>query len=256
MDLKDKVVVVTGGASGIGLAAAEQLTLLGAKVVVADIDATKDASVAAALPAADFHAVDVSDVSAVREMVRQIVRACGRIDGLIHSAGVVLKSRFLDTEPDEFERVMAINLRGTYFVGQAVARSMAKSGGGRIVNLGSISGDVAFDTRAAYGSSKAGVQLLTKVMAAELAEYDIIVNAVSPGPVETPLVAAAHDDAYRARVLQRIPSGRYATPQDIASVAVWLVGESSSYLTGQSIAVDGGFTSTALPMGRMGDRAP
>ncbi|MGE4431223.1 MAG: SDR family NAD(P)-dependent oxidoreductase [Sphingobium sp.] len=245
-----KVIIVTGGASGIGLAIARRLSAMGAQPVIADIDAGKRQDVLSAVPASDFHVVDVADVPAVRAMVGEVADRYGRIDGLIHCAGIVLKSRFLDTESDAFDRVMAINLRGTYFVGQAVARVMARHGGGRIVNIGSVSGDVAFDTRAAYGSSKAAVHLLTKVMAAELAPHDIVVNAVAPGPVETPLVAAAHDQAYRDRVLRRIPSGRYADADDIASVAVWLIMEASTYLTGQSIAVDGGFTSTALPVER------
>jgi NAD(P)-dependent dehydrogenase (short-subunit alcohol dehydrogenase family) len=246
MILKDKVAVVTGGASGIGAETVRAFTKEGAHVVIADVNLDLASQVASELgSSASVVKADVSDVASIRSAVDQIIRAHSHIDILVNSAGVVLKCDFLDVEPEQFDRVIGINLRGTYFFGQAAARTMVGRGG-RIINIGSIAGILGFDTRSVYGSSKAAVLQLTRVMASELARHSIIVNSIAPGPVETPLVAAAYDQDFRSRVLARVPMERFAQPDEIARAALYLASPTSSYITGQVLTIDGGYSIAGL----------
>ena len=241
--LDRKIVLVTGGLSGIGAAVVSRFAAEGAKVIAADITAGDrtfgDGDVAQAW-------LDVADPGACAELVQAIERRHGRLDILVNSAGIGADLSFLDTPVEVFDRVYAVNLRGTFLVGQAAARLMSQAGAGSIVNISSVSGMRGNLGRAAYGASKAGVIVLSQVMAVELAAKGIRVNVISPGPVETPLVAVVHDQAIRDAWGRFVPMGRYGQPDEIAAAALFLSSDAASYITGQVLAVDGGFIGGGL----------
>ena len=236
--LAGKVALVTGGASGIGAASAKRLAAEGATVVVGDLKV--DASNATALR------LDVADAESVEAAIATILERHGRLDCLVHSAGVARTLPFLETPLDEFDRILDINLRGTFIVCQAAAKAMLRSGGGAIVNIGSVSGMIGNGRRCAYGTSKAAVIHLSKVMAVELATQGIRVNVVSPGPIDTPLVNAFYSDAIRKEWTDRVPMGRFGAPAEVAAVAAFLCSDDASYVTGQTLAADGGFVIAGL----------
>jgi 3-oxoacyl-[acyl-carrier protein] reductase len=190
--------------------------------------------------------VDVSDPDQVEAMVRQTLEVFGRIDILVNNAGIGHVKPFLSITLEEWNRVLQINLTGQFLCAQAVARVMLQEGGGRIVNIASISGERGGTGRAAYGAAKAGVILLTKVMAVELAAKGIRVNAISPGPTETEQVRECHDDATRAAYHSVMPIGRYAAPSEIANVALFLASDEASFVSGHILNVDGGFGAAGL----------
>ena len=241
--LAGKIALVTGGLSGIGAAVAALFAASGARVIAADITAAagpigEDAVAVARL--------DVADAGSCTALVDAIKARFGRLDILVNSAGIGADLSFLDTPVDVFDRVYAVNLRGTFLIGQAAARLMCEGAGGSIVNLSSVSGMRGNLGRAAYGASKAGVVLLSQVMAVELASRGIRVNVISPGPIETPLVAVVHDQAIRDAWGRFVPMGRYGQPSEIASAALFLASDAASYITGQVLAVDGGFIGGGL----------
>jgi len=249
MSLENKVAIVTGGANGIGLAVARRFTKEGARVVIADID--EDAGSRAveeigAHGAARFVRCDVGDKTDVDNLVAATVESWGSIDVLVSNAGIVHGADFLDIAEADFDRVIRVNLKGMFLVGQAVARQMVKqieSGGaaGAIVNMSSINAVVAIANQVPYSASKGGVMQLTKVMALSLAPHGIRVNAVGPGSIMTEMLAAvARDEAAKNRVLSRTPLGRIGDPEEIASIAAFLASDDASYVTGQTIYADGG----------------
>lgn len=227
MRMAGKVVVVTGGASGIGAAIVQRFGTEGAVVVAADITAY----------GADR--LDVSDPESCSALVASVLSRHGRIDCLVNSAGIGADTPFLDTSVVEFDRIIAVNLRGSFLIGQSCARVMAA--GSSIVNIASVSGLRGNTGRAAYGASKGGVVTLSQVMATELAERGIRVNVIAPGPVDTPLVARMHDAEIRAVWTRAVPMARYGTPEEIAGAALFLAGDDAAYVTGHVLAVDGGF---------------
>lgn len=172
----------------------------------------------------------------------------GRLDILVNSAGIGRDIPFLDTPLAEFDRLIAVNLRGTFLVGQVAARHMVQSGGGAIVNIASVSGLRGNRGRAAYGASKGGVVTLSQVMAVELAGCGVRVNVIAPGPIETPLVAAVHTEAIRRDWLRQVPMRRYGTPEEIAGVAAFLCSDDAGYVTGHVLAADGGFLAGGIGM--------
>ena len=243
MRFSGKTAIVTGGFSGIGEAIAQALVREGAEVVAADISASETTlSGGGILP---LH-TDVADPASVAALVAAAREKFGRIDYLVTSAGIGHDISFLETPLAEFDRMVAINLRGTFLTAQAVAREMVKAGGGAIVTIGSVSGLRGNIGRAAYGATKGGVGVLTQVMATELAASGVRVNCLAPGPVETPLVARMHDAATRAAWARVTPMHRYAAPEEIAASACFLLSAEASFITGHILVVDGGFLGAGL----------
>ncbi|OYD83764.1 SDR family NAD(P)-dependent oxidoreductase [Azospirillum brasilense] len=216
MRLKDRIALVTGGARGIGLAIARALTAEGAVPVVADIDGDGARTAVEALDHRNGLALapNVADAESVAASIHAVTERYGRLDILVNNAGIGSSTPFLDVLPEDWNRTIAVNLTGAFLLAQAAARVMAGRGGGRIVNVTSPSGQRGGRGRAAYGASKAGLELLTKVMAVELAEHGITVNAIAPGPIETKMVRHAHDAETRPLPLPAtsIPSSGVRAP--------------------------------------------
>ena len=175
-----------------------------------------------------------------------IVQRFGRIDALVNNAGTAVFKPILDTTPEEWERVIAVNLTGPFLCSQACARVMLKNGGGAIVNIASISGLRASTLRVAYGTSKAGLMHLTRQQAAELGNVGIRVNAVAPGPVDTAMAKQVHTQDIRADYHDAIPLNRYGLEEEIANAVWFLCSSEASYVNGQTLAVDGGFEATGI----------
>lgn len=244
--LDRKVAIVSGGAQGIGLACARRFVMEGAKVVVADIDEERGDSAAHALKGiggeAAFVACDVSRKSEVDALVRRTVDLYGNVDILLNNAAIVHVCDFLELEEADFERVVDVNLKGYFLLGQAVAREMARrGGGGAIINMSSINAVVAIPAITSYVVCKGGVNQLTKVMALALAGMGIRVNAIGPGTIMTDLAAKVMEDPEaKTRIMSRTPMGRLGDPDEIAKIAVFLAGDDASYMTGQCLYADGG----------------
>tara|TARA_R110000772_G_scaffold215694_2_gene326285 strand:- start:129752 stop:130522 length:771 start_codon:yes stop_codon:yes gene_type:complete len=249
MSADPKVAVVTGAARGIGLATARAFLGAGWQVAVLDIDETELDRAASALAPGDAVLaiqVDVANPDQVRAAAGRIQDAFGRADALVNNAGVAVFKPILDTSYDEWRRVLDVNLSGPFLMTQAFAPLMIAGGGGAIVNIGSISGLRASTLRVAYGTSKAGLAHLTKQQAAELGEEGIRVNLVAPGPVDTAMAKAVHTPDIRAGYHDAIPLNRYGLEEEIAAAILFLCGDQARYITGQTLAVDGGFDATGI----------
>lgn len=247
-NFEGRVALVTGGASGIGFAVVQQLAELGAKVAIADLNLSAANAVASELVCAETLAieVDVQDPADVSKMVDAVIERYGKLDILIHSAGVGIEKSFLETTPEEWKRLIDIDLSGTFYCAQAAARKMVENGYGRIVSLSSTAGLRGGTGRAAYGAAKGGVIALTKVMAVELASYGITANALAPGAIETELVARMHSGETREVYKAAIPLDRYGTPQETAFAAIFLASEQAGYITGHILGIDGGFLAAGI----------
>jgi NAD(P)-dependent dehydrogenase (short-subunit alcohol dehydrogenase family) len=244
-----KVALVTGAARGIGLAAASRFLEDGWRVAMLDILGDTLRAAVDSLGCGDATLAleaDVSDPGAVQAAVQEAHRQFGRIDALVNNAGIAVFKPMLDVTLEEWQRVLAVNLTGPFLLTQAVAPIMRDQGGGTIVNITSISGLRASTLRVAYGTSKAGLAHLTKQQAAELAQYGIRVNAVAPGPVDTAMAKAVHTPAIRADYHDHIPLNRYGLESELANAICFLCGDQASYITGQVLAVDGGFDATGV----------
>ncbi len=243
-------ILVTGGASGIGLAVVEAVLNAGWRAVVADIDQRNLGSARQALGARHdlrFAELDVADEAAVVRIVADCTRDFAPLTGVVNSAGIARNVPALETSAALFRHVLDVNLVGSFLVAREAAKTMRDHGGGAIVNLASISGVTGNEGRAAYGASKGGLVVLTKVLAVEFAPLGVRVNAIAPGPIETPMVTAMLADSDRAVWLDRLPQRRYGKPSDIASAALFLLdGGKSGYLTGQTICIDGGFSAAGM----------
>ena len=248
---QDRTILVTGGASGIGLAIAAAVLGEGWRAVIADLngqalDHAKD-KLEGFGDRVRFEAADVSSEESAAALIERCEASFGALDGVVNSAGIGHDIAALDTSAELFRKVLDVNLVGSFVVAREAARCMKTRGRGSIVNLASVSGLRGIAGRVAYGSSKAGVILMTQVMAVEFAPYGIRVNAIAPGPVETPLVSAMHSAESREKWIARVPQGRYATPDELPGTALFLLDPAkSSFVTGQTIAVDGGFAVAGL----------
>ncbi|MFL6664728.1 MAG: SDR family NAD(P)-dependent oxidoreductase [Rhizobacter sp.] len=245
-DLQGQVAIVTGGSQGIGAACAERLAGDGAAVAVWDVDDGHGRALATRLADTGARALyvhcDVSRKGEVDAAVATTLAAFGRVDALVNNAGIFKAADFLDITEADWDAVIGVNLKGAFLVGQAVAREMAKTGGGAIVNMSSVNGIMAIPSIASYNASKGGVNQLTRVMALALADRGIRVNAVAPGTIATELARSAvltSDDA-RARIMSRTPMKRLGEPSEIADVTAFLLSSAASYMTGEIVYVDGG----------------
>ena len=246
MRLKDKVAIITGAARGIGLAIAKRYVAEGARVTIADIDAAAGEAAARALSNARFLAIDVGEAANAQSAVAETCRAFCDLDILVNNAGIIHAADFLDLAEADFDRVLRVNLKGAFLVGQVAARRMVaqvKAGKrpGTIINMSSINAVVAIANHTPYCVSKGGIDQLTKVMALSLAPYGIRVNAIGPGSIMTDILkAVATDKEAKRRLLARTPLGRTGEPDEIASIAVFLASSEASYMTGETIYADGG----------------
>ncbi|MGI9412078.1 MAG: SDR family NAD(P)-dependent oxidoreductase [Hyphomicrobiales bacterium] len=250
MSLANKVAIVTGAARGIGLACARRLAEEGAKVVLSDVEEDAGAEAAAELSGnghdVRFTVCDVTERLDVRNLVTGTVEAYGSIDILVNNAGIVIGGEFLDLKEEDFDQVLAVNLKGVFMVSQAVARQMveqieAGAAPGAIINMSSVNAVFVIPNQLPYSVSKGGVAQLTKAMALSLANHGIRVNAIGPGSIMTDMLQqVATDDEMRRRILSRTPLGRLGEPEEIAAVAAFLASDDASYVTGQTIYADGG----------------
>jgi 2-hydroxycyclohexanecarboxyl-CoA dehydrogenase len=247
--LRDKATIVTGGASGIGRAIAEACAREGARVAVVDVNAAgsrdtveaieKAGGVAAAWP------LDITDVAAVDRMVDEVASRWGRVDVLVNCAGWDRPMPFVDTTPEFWERVLAINLKGPIACMRAALRRMIPQESGRIVTIASDAGRVGSTGEAVYSAAKGGLIAMTKTVAREVARHRINVNCVCPGPSDTPLFRnefAAASPKLAESLKRVIPWGRLGTPEDIAPTVVFLASDDAAFITGQTLSVSGGLT--------------
>ncbi len=241
MRLENKVAIITGGASGIGLAAVKRFTEEGAHVVIVDYDKEQGEKVAAGFPNATFFAVDVSNSSKVKEMVEQVIARFGKIDILINNAGITRDATLVKMSEEDFQKVIEINLNAVFYCTQAVVPHMIESGSGKIINTSSVSGVYGNFGQTNYAATKAALIGMTKTWAKELGRKGINVNAVAPGFTATPMVQKMPE-----KVLQQMESmtslKRLGTPEDIANAYLFLSSDESSYITGHVLHVDGGIT--------------
>ncbi|WP_095200765.1 SDR family oxidoreductase [Mesorhizobium carmichaelinearum] len=242
--LGGKVALVTGGASGIGSAIASAFTAKGAIVGVIDInEAVAQAKAAELGNGAKAFVCDVSDPQSVAAMFAAAQAAFGHIDIVVNSAGVVMLAPAEELGLDAWDKTIAINLKGTFLISQAAGRAMIKAGkGGKIINMASQAGTVAIDQHAAYCASKFGVIGLSKTLAAEWGRHGITVNTISPTVVLTELGKKAWDGPRGEALKLRIPTGRFAFPQEIAAAAVFLASNGADMINGADLLVDGGYT--------------
>jgi NAD(P)-dependent dehydrogenase (short-subunit alcohol dehydrogenase family) len=239
-DLAGRGVVVTGGASGIGLATAARFVAEGSRVVILDRDPVRLAQLGSELPGlAGVVRCDVSDGEAVAAAFEEVDRLVDHLDVLIANAGISLRHRFLDITPAEWRQVLAVNLDGVFFCAQQAARRMVVLGHGTILMTASTNGIVGHPNYADYNASKAGVLLLMRSMVLELAP-DIRVNAVCPGYVMTPMQQAEYTPAMQRATDAKIPLGRHARPDEVASLFAFLASEEGAYINGAAIPIDGG----------------
>lgn len=242
IDLTGKVAIVTGGAMGIGYGIAERLAKSGAKVLIADMNEEEAKKSADKLNSSGFEVksikVDVSSKAEVDKMVGMAISEFGKVDILVNNAGIYPFKPFMEMTEEDWDKVMAVNLKGMFLCTQAAAAKMAE--GSKIVDISSIAGFVGFAGLAHYCATKGGVNASIRAIAVELAAKKINVNAVAPGAIETP--GAKMDDEMVKQIVSAIPWARMGQPEDIANLTAFLASDKADYITGQTIIVDGGWT--------------
>ncbi len=254
--LSGKTAIVTGGAGGIGAATAKRFAREGAALVIADKDGAGAERVAGEITADGGRAiasqVDLRDPVQIDAMLAKAKQAFGRIHVLVNNAGQGAQAHFLETTIETWKAMIDNNLTGTFQCSQAVARHMAQEGGGgRIVNIASHSGLLGSSGRAAYAAAKGGIIALTRVMAVDLAAHNITVNCIAPGPIDTPRIRNTQTEERQKAWHAAVPLARYGEPDEIAGVALFLASDDASYVNGQTLAVDGGFTAAGLRVKRI-----
>jgi glucose 1-dehydrogenase len=255
MKLKDKVAVIAGGTKGIGLGIALEFVREGAKVVVGGTNPKNGEEAVREIKTAGgdglFVKCDVADLADLDKFIAQAVDRFGRVDIYVANAGIndANKTHFLEISPEQYDRIMAVNLRGMFFGGQKAAQQMLAQGdGGVIINMSSVNAHLALDSQVVYTVSKGGIQQLTKVQAVALAPHNIKVNAIAPGPIETDLMRrVGSDKELMDTILSRTPQGRIGTPKECGRLAVFLASSDSDFIFGQSIYIDGGRGFQAFP---------
>jgi NAD(P)-dependent dehydrogenase (short-subunit alcohol dehydrogenase family) len=255
MKLKDKIAIVAGGTKGIGLGIAVEFAREGARVVIGGRNSETGAAGVHAIEQAGGEALfvkcDVAEMADLEAIVEAAVERFGRLDIYVANAGIndSNKTHFLDITPDQYDRIMSVNLKGMFFGGQKAAQQMIRQGrGGVIINMSSVMAQLALDAQVVYTVSKGGIQQLTKVQAVALAPHNIKVNAMAPGPIETELMRrVGSDKELMDTILSRTPQGRIGTPRECGRLAVFLASEDSDFIFGQSIYIDGGRGFQAFP---------
>jgi NAD(P)-dependent dehydrogenase (short-subunit alcohol dehydrogenase family) len=256
MRLQDRVVAITGGALGIGRATGLSFAAEGAIVALGDVETAAAEAVAREISERGGRAiavgVDVGDAGQVQAFIERVVAEFGRLDVMFANAGIAHSAPFLEHSEVQWHRVLRVNLTGVFLCCQGAARQMVKQGGGRIITTASINGFRGVENLVGYNVAKAGVVELTRTMAVELAPYNITVNAIAPAQIDTRLTRNLPEDARRRRV-ERIPMGRFGEPEEVARAALFLASDDASYITGHTLAVDGGYLAGGLwsrtPMG-------
>ena len=245
MRFAGKAIIVTGAGRGIGRACAKRFAAEGGHVIIAEVDETTGSQAAAEIVSdggsAKFVATDVSDARSAGGLIDATLEWAGRLDVLVNNAAILRKGDILSLEESALDEVLAVNLKGAFLVGGAAARVMAVRGGGAIVNMSSINGQVAIPDQLAYVTTKGALDQLTRSMALALADKGVRVNAVGPGSVRTEMLdAVMSDEAARRTILSRTPLGRPAEPEEIAAITAFLASDDAAYITGQIIYADGG----------------
>ena len=250
--LLDRITVVVGGGRGLGEATSHRYAKEGAVVVVADLNKEFADSVAQNIKSSGGRAsaavVDVTKRANVENLVSSVVKDHGRIDVIVIYAGIALFGPAMDVTDETWHRQLDINITGTFLCSQIAGRQIIKQKSGRIITISSVMGQRSGDRRMAYGTTKGAVIALTKHMAAELAEHNVTINSIAPGPVKTEFWLAANPDAEAAEsaYLTNIPMGRLGQPEDIANAAFMLASDDAAYITGHVLNVDGGFIATGV----------
>lgn len=254
MKLKGKVAIVTGGTKGIGYGIAQEYLKEGAKVIITGRE--KETGEIAEQELSHLGEVkyiyeDVSNLDLLQNTINETVKIFGRLDIYMANAGIndPHKTHFIDITPEQYDKIMNINLRGMFFGGQFAARQMIKQGeGGAIVNMASVNSYLGLDSQVVYTISKGGIAQMTKVQAIALNDYNIKVNALAPGPIETELMRrVGNDKQLMDTILSRTPIGRIGTPNECGKLAVFLSCEDSNFIFGQTIYIDGGRSFQAFP---------
>jgi NAD(P)-dependent dehydrogenase (short-subunit alcohol dehydrogenase family) len=246
MKLKDKVAIVTGGGSGIGKAIAKAFVAEGAKVVIADMNREKANSVVSDIKETGGKALaataDVGFAGDVDEMVEAATEHFGRIDILVNNAGIILQAEVVDTEEEDWDRIIRNNLKSCFLCSKAAARKMIEAkNGGRIINISSIHATLSEPSAGAYTAAKGGMESFSRTLATELAPHRINVNCIEPGATYTELTIPMYTESVKKALFERVPMREIAQPEWIANGAVFLASEDSRYMTGQVIVIDGGY---------------
>ena len=243
MNLIDKTALITGGASGIGKATVMEFARSGARVICADIDATKGADLVKEADnlSVEFVPVDLADSASARRCAAEVLERHGRVDILVNAAGWNNIQPFLENTPDYMDRVLAINLGGLLHLTQALLPAMIAANKGKIVNISSDAGRVGSSGETTYAAAKGGVIAFTKSLAREVARYSINVNCICPGPTDTPMLQS-RPEKLREAFVRAIPFRRFAKPQEIADAILFFASSRSDYITGQVLSVSGGLT--------------
>jgi 3-oxoacyl-[acyl-carrier protein] reductase len=244
LNFTDKTIIITGGTRGIGAAMVNAFCNAGANVVVTGTKKTgvETLDVPDSQNNIQYHQLDYSSAESVKEFI-SLVKGLDKVDVLINNAGVNKIESLTEISVDDWDWINAVNLRGPFLLTQAVSKTMKEQNFGKIINIASIFSVVSKEKRAAYSSSKWGLVGFTKAAALDLAPFNVLVNAVSPGFVDTELTRRILDIKEIKALTEKIPQGRLAKPEEIAEVVLFLCSDKNSYITGQNIVIDGGFTS-------------